>query len=169
MNNIIYKKTSEYDTSNSKIDLDDSILSINDDTENNNINTINKKTTNITPFDINNFINNFINYMKSNNYGHEYIDDNMTFSKIINLYIKENDLNEIESFENIIKNKSFIRSKIANLKRIENYDNLSNLNSNINNEQNTTLSKLANNDINTWLFIGIILLSFTIIIMMIIK
>jgi len=94
------------------------------------------------------------------------------YKEIIKLFIIKNNLSN-DSIELLIsildKNKLFIKNNIIKItNKLENFesDNIINL---IDNDNILFFDKLANNDINTWIFIGIILISFIIIIMMILN
>jgi len=143
MSKIVYKKTSDYENNsttttydNSQINLDESVISIdnknNDKNENweNNLNLIN---------DINKEVN--LNINKNSN-------DNI--NKNINKNSNSND--------DINKNSN---------DNISNYQQLENFFSDTDQENKNILffDKLANNDINTWLFIGMIVIGILIIIM----
>jgi hypothetical protein len=225
-NNIIYKKTSDYDsnsdlstksTTNSEINLDDSVISVNSDSDldtnrnknnqiyKNNIdlrNNINKELKNdlknenqiINNIDINinkndnivknktesedyknNYLNEFLNFIELNDYNIDCIENTNMLNEIIKFFIIQNNLdeNEIKIFADLVyKNKSFLKKKIEN--KINNFNTQENFNTQDNNEieennNSTFFNKLANNDINTWIFIGIILISLIMIIMVILK
>jgi len=157
--------------------------------DNNDTNDSNNKTDNTinNSFDSENkYINNFIHYIKTNGLGTEIFNDVNLFKEIIKFYIinKNFNQNEIELFiKTINNNKLIIFNNIKNSNNVENSNNVGNLNNaeNLNNienfysngdnenKQNTFIDKLINNDINTWIFIGMILISFVIIIMIIIN
>lgn len=142
-NKIIYKKTADYDnissTTNSvdsQIDLDESIISINNNF--NNDDTIYTNNNNLM-YNINKELTKDLKLNQDNN---EDKDD-------------DNEMNKIEDFSNI---------------RLDQVINMENVNYNIDREeQNSFLNKLTTNDINTWIFMGMIIISFLIIIMIIIN
>ena len=114
------------------------------------------------------YVDKFINFMKINNFNIEHIENINLFGEIIKLFIIKNNLNEEEIkifIDTIYKYKPLLKSKITEIKNIsENYDitdkkNIGDIFSD--NDEPLFLSKL----INTWIFFGIILISFIIIIM----
>lgn len=164
---IIYKKTSDYDnitsSTNSNIsqtNLDDSVISINDI----NVPTISSNTKAVYEDNIK-MINN-INYELTNN---------LKTNK--NFILKKNEDNKIVQYNEHPINNDDEHTKNNN----ENLD--SNLNDNINTsssletfnnqnyneeeqiKQNTLFDKLSNNDINSWIFLGMIIISLIVIIM----
>ena len=233
-NNIIYKKTSDYDsnsdlstnaTNNSEINLDDSVISINSDTDINNQiyknnidlrnnidkdlkNNINKDLRNNIDIDLknnidkelkndlknenqiinnicinktedfkNNYLNEFLNFIELNDYDIDSIENTNLFNEIIKFFIIQNNLdeNEVKIFADLVyKNKSFLKknieNKINNINTQENF-NINTQDNNVFNENNnsTFFNKLVNNDINTWIFLGIILISIIMIIMIILQ
>ena len=160
-NKIIYKKTEEYDnmststnSDNSQINLDDSILSIDkqDYTQTPNLNHKQIYSNNVNLMqNINKELINEINEETINNnngiidnndkVNNDKIDDNM---KVVN----NNENNYIENFNSSIETKSINTSNIS---------------------QETFFYRLITNDINSWIFMGMIIISFTIIIMIIIN
>ena len=160
-NKIIYKKTEEYDnmststnSDNSQINLDDSILSIDkqDYTHTPNLNHKQIYSNNVNLMqNINKELINEINEETINNnngiidnndkVNNDKIDDNM---KVVN----NNENNYIENFNSSIETKSINTSNIS---------------------QETFFYRLITNDINSWIFMGMIIISFTIIIMIIIN
>ena len=109
------------------------------------------------------YINKFIYFIKTNNYGIEYIENINLYREIIKLFIIKNNLNqsEIEILLSILdKNNILIKNNIIDVKnKLETFDS----------DNIDFFDKLANNDINTWIFIGMILISFIIIIMVVLN
>lgn len=154
-NKIIYKKTLDYDndtlstySNNSKINLDDSIISI----------ASNKNSSSDYNFNMQKINEDNLNLIKN------IIEEiNIDLKKKSNDINKENlnDYNNLENFDNI-----------NNINNIEHFE-ISNKNINVDtlkSESNyTIIERLANNDINSWLFLGMIIISIVIIIMIILN
>lgn len=150
MNNIqtkiVYKKIENYDnmTSNlddSQINLDDTIISINKQDPN--------LTSNSTSEQI---YSNNINLIKNIN--------KELFNELNNAMNNNDTLND--TISNTINDTN--SNNAINDANIENF--ISDLEiKNNNSSQNTFFDKLITNDINSWIFLGIIMISFTIIIM----
>jgi len=124
----------------------------------------------------------FINFIKNNNFNKEDIKNTNSFKQIIKLFIAQNNLTEKEinifiniifKYESVIFNEIFVLTEpvehpIENFKNIADDIALSE-NSILNNNNSTFFNRLVDNDINTWIFIGIILISFIILIMIFIN
>ena len=142
-NKIIYKKTSDYDnissttnSVNSQIDLDDSIISIDNNLYNNNDDSIYTNNNNLM-YNINKELTKDLKLNQDKDDEDKDEDNN-----------GDNGMNKIEDFSNI---------------RLEQVINMENVNYNIDREeQNSFLYKLTTNDINTWIFMGMIIISFLI-------
>jgi hypothetical protein len=165
-NKIIYKKTADYDnissttnSVNSQIDLDDSIISIDNNLYNNNDDSIYTNNNNLM-YNINKELTKDLKLNQDNNEDkndedkdNEDKDDEDKDDE--DKDDEDNEMNKIEDFSNI---------------RLNQVINMENVNYNIDREeQNSFLYKLTTNDINTWIFMGMIIISFLIIIMIIIN
>lgn len=148
-------------------------------------NNQNKSDTNSTYL-----LKKFVKYLKNNNINFEELNDNIFFNNIIKKYIVENNiepenvisfLEELKLKINLPKNnllKNIIpdtpdTNEIDNSNKILNkeymIENFQDYPTNIENEnkikEKSIMNLLINNDINTWLFIGVILISLVLIIM----
>jgi hypothetical protein len=196
---IIYKKTNDYDNSStnsdySQINLDDSVNSsdtdnntnnnIQDNIEDNNINLRNNITKelsseliNITSNNIkinldNKYIDDFIIFINNNNF--DKIKDENTYKILIKSFIMQNNLNqeEIIIFLNNLKKINMQEFFLEPLNLIENFNTEEKYNEKeekYNEKEDILINNLVNNDINAWIFIGIILISFIILIMIILN
>jgi hypothetical protein len=155
MSKIVYKKTSDYENNlsttscdSSQINLDESIISVNNKTNNknenweNNLGLIN---------DINKEVLDNINKEVSNDINKEVSDD-----------INENFNNNAQTDFNNISDTD-LNFETSNNQKLENFFSDSDVE-----RENNNLSffdKLVNNDINAWLFIGMIVIGILIIMM----
>jgi hypothetical protein len=136
----------------------------------------------------NNLLKKFMRYLNKNNISFEELNNNTFFNKTIKKYILENNIepnNVIIFLEELkLKLNSFSNSNTNlsqnDFKNIETFENTNDVptpghfQNDLVNFENDTLSiknknimeLLTNNDINTWLFIGVILISLVFIIMM---
>lgn len=162
--NIVYKKPTEYDLkSSTSINLNYSDEIHNSQNEPN----------------LNNIFILFIDYLKLNNLSIIELENSKIFEYIIKKFILDKKLNQKQTIDFLsdIKNKFSEENFKQNLNN--NHDSKNNINNIIikENFQNFTeqekydnliYEQLINNDINTWILSGIILLSIVILIMMII-
>lgn len=190
---IIYKKPTNYDeVSNTTInDLDNSVnndnISVNNSFYNNEVNNkiIKEIKTDISQqnnmdYD-NDYIDIFMDYLNDYDIEFSKLNNPYIFERIIKHFISENKLleNKIIIFINKLKNKLDIFNKENQINNIDDMDinlelnNLDNNNNyligNFNNliKNNNIIYDFYNYDINTWILIGIILISFIILIMFI--
>lgn len=161
-NKIIYKKTADYDnissttnSVNSQLDLDESIISIDNNLYNYNDDSIYTNNNNLM-YNINKELTKDLKLNQDNDEdedkNYEDKDDEDKDDEYKN---EDNEINKIENFSNI---------------KLDQVINMENINYNIDREeQNSFLYRLTKNDINTWIFMGMIIISFLIIIMMMIN
>ena len=149
-----------------------------------NIEETNIEETNIEETNTNNIKNHvkiFLIYLKKKNINFEELNNNTTFNKLVKNFVLEYKLNQqeiillvtqIKKLSNFLKNKKDviedtntenINDKNSNLSESDLSETI-----NINSENNYLLNKLSKNDINTWIFMGVIIISIIILIMIII-
>lgn len=181
---IVYKKLINYDNDSSstcseldnKINLDKMVKS-NEYLRNNILKEINsnkqvnnsKKLDTNKKFSIN--IKNFIKYLKENNIDLTKLNEHNILSNSIKLFIIENNLNEndtlvfLKELEQILDNNTIDNIEIRDIKKLDlNVENFQTINLEQQIKNKDIFELLKNNDINTWLFMGFIFISFIIII-----
>ena len=151
---IVHKKPTEYDniTNNSLDNSLDIKHILKNEIENDVNNDINKDVNN----DINNhtkILNSFVDYLKNN-----FDKNNKDINKVIQHFIIEYKINDNQ--------KKYL---LINLNEKFNINNNLDIKEDFNQENLSIYDELINNNINTWLFIGVIIISIIIIIMAIIK
>lgn len=158
--------------------LESSDINTNTNTNRNTNNDNNNNYQNLVDNHDKSFLYNiFIKYLKLNQIDFLSLTNKEIFTVTIKKFISENKLNQeqILDFLNLLKNKineqdeknnleNNIDNNINTFEKMENFDNL------IKNEEYnySLLFDLGKNDINTWIFLSVILISFIIIIMIII-
>ena len=196
--NIVYKKTDDYDNSSSSSSSSDTesystdSMNIQSIKENNKLlrNNITKElSNNLTNCIVNeNTLNKFIFYLKINNTTLQKLEDKIEFNKLVKHFIINNNFEKeyilpflklIEKNLNVIKeelknmNNTLLKENFSEIKQedkvlLSSFNDTEN-NNILNNSDNMIIDKLINNDINTWLFVGIIVISLIILVMIIIK
>jgi hypothetical protein len=167
-NKIIYKKTEDYDnmsssttSDNSQINLDDSIISIDKQDY--------IQTSNLNYKQI--YLNN-VDLMQ--NINKELINEiNKETTKNDKININNNDKIDINNNDKIDDNDEIDKEVVNDIENdyIENFNSFIEKKSTntLNISQETIFDRLITNDINSWIFMGMIIISFTIIIMIIIN
>lgn len=196
--NIVYIKTDDYDNSSSSSSSSDTesystdSMNIQSIKENNKLlrNNITKElSNNLTNCIVNeNTLNKFIFYLKINNTTLQKLEDKIEFNKLVKHFIINNNFEKeyilpflklIEKNLNVIKeelknmNNTLLKENFSEIKQedkvlLSSFNDTAN-NNILNNSDNMIIDKLINNDINTWLFVGIIVISLIILVMIMIK
>ena len=166
------------DTNLSDIKYQDNLINSNEYLRNNILKEINSnKLNNFEKNDINKNVSinikKFVKYLKEKNIDLTKLNEHNILSNSINLFIMENKLNEqdvyvfLKELNQILDNNT--NFEINDINKLDlNIENFQDINSEQQIKSKDIFELLKNNDINTWLFMGFILISFIIIIMIII-